>query len=114
MCVHSVVFSSFSDLFYGWSIERKQHTCYVALTRTLDSHDVTRGRGSLEEVLGGVQLGAARARGGHHLGRALPAAHAARAGGVPAERDAARDRERASGKATPLTLCRCVNHGENA
>ena len=56
MCVHSVVFSSFSDLFYGWSIERKQHTCYVALTRTLDSHDVTRGRGSLEEVLGGVQL----------------------------------------------------------
>ena len=31
------MFSSFSDLFYGWSIERKQHTCYVALTRTLDA-----------------------------------------------------------------------------
>ena len=37
-------------------VDRFDGNCYVALTRTLDSHDVTRGRGSLEEVLGGVQL----------------------------------------------------------
>lgn len=36
-------------------VDRFDANCYVSLTRTLDSHDVGRDRGSVEEVLAGVK-----------------------------------------------------------
>ena len=36
-------------------VDRFDPACYVTLTRAMDSHDVSRGRGDLEEVLRGVR-----------------------------------------------------------
>lgn len=35
-------------------VERFDANCYVALTRLIDSHDVSRGRGTVQEVLGSI------------------------------------------------------------
>ena len=63
--------------------------CYVQLTCTLDSHDVSRGRGEYEDVMRGVKQ---RARGGHHLRCSVSVPPAGGDGSTDARRVHVRDR----------------------